>query len=468
VLEAGDAWRERCFLGLVSILSDHALWTLPNLSDLLTRFADHPIIGKRDFFDKLEEQLRGAPVATTQLAAEVLWFLHLFPSGRTLSGATKREQIAKVWSWSGEAIPDTPFLNDAHLHGVGHPGTAYLTHRPSEYEYLLRVFVAFKSLPPAEQGRIVQEDVPWTFMTWLDGQAGSDRRLVRGAILYFLFPDHFERNLSKDHKRQIYASLKGKLGAGDVIRSRTPTLGEYDRAISKIRAALEAERGTKEIDFYDDETKNLWFTTLREGSVKEFTSWLNSYLADRGLQLNQPGRDLKKLDQKRSVDLATGFWANTTFVTSKPPRWLLHLDAAGPHLVASVPNRHRAGVIGYANTEGGDSGALAVRILPVLKLGDDEYLEVERWEWLLLFCFPGGLEPGTSGMAFDNFDPATGVLLYKKREQPYVLAGLLCLNTLEEQLSLSVGGTSRTISYRDATEALRKLINVAPVGGPDE
>lgn len=468
VLEAGDAWRERCFLGASSILTDRGLWTLPNLNDLLARYADHPIAGKRDFLDKLEEQMAGAPAATVQLAAEILWFLHLFPSGRTLSGPTKREQVSKVWSWSGEAVPSSPFLDDAHLHGVGHPGTAYFTHRPAEYEYLIRVFAAFKSLPAAEQGRLVKEDVPWTFMAWLDEQPGSDRRLARGAILYFLFPDHLERNLSKDHKRQIYVSLKGKLAGADAIKSRTPSLGEYDRAIAKIRAALEAERGTQEVDFYDDETKNLWFTTLREGSVKEFMSWLDSYLRDRGLQLNQSGRDIKKLDEKRAIDPATGFWANATSVTSKPPRWLVHLDVTGQDIVASVPDRHRAGVIGYAHTKGGNSGALAVRILPVVKLGESQYQEVERWEWVLLFCFAGGLKPGSAGQAFDNFDTATGVLTYMEQEQPYVFAGLLCLNTGDEQLPVNAGGTPKTISYRDATEALRKLINVAPAGGPDE
>lgn len=468
VLEAGDAWRERCFVGSTSILTDRALWTLFNLNDLIVRYADHPIAGKRDFLDKLQEQLESAPAATTQLAAEVMWFLHLFPSGRTLGAATKREQILKIWSWSGDAAPTSPFLDDAHLHGVGHPGTAYFTHRPSEFEYVIRILIAFKSLPASEQGRLMQEDVPWEFMRWLDSQAGSDRRLARGAILYFLFPDHLERNLSKDHKRQIYNSFKGKLNAGDVITSRTPTLGEYDRAIAGIRAALTRERGTDQIDFYDDETKSFWFTTLREGSVKDFTSWLNTFLVDRGLQLNQPGRDLKKLDEKRVIDPATGFWVNVTFVTSKPPRWLIHFDATGDDLVAYVPDQHRARVIGYANTKGGDSGALAVRILPVLKLAEDQFREIERWEWLLLFCFPGGLEPGSSGEAFDNFDTQSGALTYLKRDQPYIFASLLCLNTPDEHLSVNVGDASKAISYRDATEALKKLIHVASAGGSDE
>lgn len=468
VLEAGDAWRERCFLGSTSILTDRALWTLPNLTDLVTRYAGNPILGKRDFLDKLQEQLKDAPPATTQLAAEVMWFLHLFPSGRTLTAATKREQILKIWSWSGDAVPSTPFLDDAALHGVGHPGTAYFTHRPAEYEYVIRILIAFKSLPAAEQGRLMQENVPWDFMQWLDGQPGSDRRLARGAFLYFLFPDYLERNLSKDHKRQIYNSLKGKLGAEDIIKSRAPSLGEYDRAITQIRAALTKERGTDEIDFYDDETKSFWFNTLREGSVKDFTSTLNTFLADRGLKLNQPGRDLKKLDEKRAIDPATGFWINPSFVTGKPPRWLIHLDATGDVLTAQIPNLHRAEVIGYANSAKGASGALSVRILPVLKLGDAQFREIERWEWLLLFCFPGGLEPGSSGETFDEFDTTTGALTYLDRDQPYIFAGLLCLNTPDEQLSIEVGGVSKVISYRDATEALGNLIHVAAAGGSDE
>lgn len=466
VLEAGDAWRERCFLGNGSILTEHQLWTIENLNNLTVRFSDNPILGStRDFLDKLKEQLTGAQQTTIQLAAEVLWFLHLFPGPTTLKADTKREQIISIWSWSGEGAPISPFLDDAHLHGVGNPGTAYFTRRDAEYDYVVRITTAFKSMLPAEQSRLVSEDVPWRFVDWLDGQPGSDRRLARGALLYFLFPDRLERNLSKDHKRQIYEGLKSKLSLEGVIKSRSPSLPEYDRAISQIRATLEKERGTQQIDFYDDETKNLWFSTLRDASVKYFTSWMNIFLKNRGLQLNQSGRDVKKLDEKRRIETTTGFWVDINYVTSKPPRWLLHLDATGKEVVARVPTEHRSGAIGFANTKGGDSGALAVRILPVFKIGDHEFQVVERWEWLLLFCFESGLEPGSSGEAFDNFDVATGVLTYLKRKQPYIFGSLLCLNSPDEQLSLSVGGIPKVISYREATEAISKLIHFAPSGG---
>lgn len=467
VLEAGDAWRERCFIGSGSIFTDQPLWTLPHLNDLLSRYADNPIQGSRDFFDKLREQMKDAPPVTIELAAEVIWFLHLFPSSSTLKPETKRDQVLNVWSWSGAPAPTSQFLENGPLHGVGNPGTAYFTHRPAEFEYLTRILIAFKSLPAGEQGRLMQEDVPWEFMRWLDGQPGSDRRLVRGAILYFLFPDYLERNMSKDHKQQIYNAFKSRLPAEYVIKSKPPSLSEYERAIAQIRTTLMQERGITQLDFYNDETKNFWFNTLRDSSLKDFTSWVNAFLKDHGLQLNQPGRDLKKLDAKRAIDPTTGFWVNTTFVTSKPPRWLLHFDATADDLVASVPTKHRAGVIGYADTKGGDSGALAVRILPVLKTGEGQFQEIERWEWLLLICFPGGLEPGSSGEAFDDFNVETGALTYFKRDQPYIFGALLCLNTPDERLSIEVDGIPKAITYRDATVALEKLIHVASAGGPN-
>lgn len=122
VLKGADAWRERCFTASMSILTDRPLWTLSNLNDLLTRFTGNPISGSRDFLDKLSEQLKDAPAEIPQLAAEVLWFLNLFPHPGTMKAETKREQIKTVWQWSGEDVPASPFLNDDTLGGVGNPG----------------------------------------------------------------------------------------------------------------------------------------------------------------------------------------------------------------------------------------------------------------------------------------------------------------------------------------------------------
>lgn len=462
VLEAGAAWRERCLVHDGSLVSDKTLWTQANLTDLRDRYSNNSIEdASRDFFDKLREQLDGAPAATIQLAAEVLWILFLFPYPGMMKPSTKREAIQRVWELSGEPLPTSIYLDDAHMHGVGHPGTAYNTHRHAELEYLLRIMLAFKAMPPGDRQALLANDAPWGFIDWLDREEGSDRRLFRNALLYFLFPDDLERNLSKDHRVQIYEAFKAKLSSEERLRGK-PKAVDFERAIHRIREILMRERETEQMDFYEKDIMPQWFTSYRAASTKEFTSWLNAFLDDRGLQLNQCGRDIKSLDDQRAVNPSSGFWENVSFVTSKPPRWLLHLDITGEQIVAKVPDQHRAGVIGFANTKGGKSAALTVRILPVMRTGPEAYRVIEHWEWLLLFCFPGGLEPGSSGEAFESFDPATGNLTYLKKDQPYIASALLCLNSPDDTVSEQVNGTMKTITYREATEALAKLIIVKP------
>lgn len=468
VLEGADAWRERCFVGHGSIFTDRQLWTVDHLDNLLARFSSNPIVGSsRDFLDKLAEQLKGAPSDVTQLAAEVIWFLFLFPSPAIMKAATKRETIQTIWSWSGEAVPDSKYLDDAHLAGVGHPGTAFLTRRPSEFDYVLRIVIAFKRLPVTEQQRLLKEDVPWTFGAWLDQQEGSDRRLARNVFLYFIFPDYIERNLSRGHRHQIYEAFKGKLPDDKRIRSRNRSLLDYDRAMGEIRHVLEHERGTKEVDFYEDDIKNQWFSSYRDGARKNFTSWLDGYLIDRGLRLNQSGRDtsMEKLRKNDAIAPETGFWSDDSGLTAKPPRWLIHFDLTSPQLKATVPDQHRSRVVGFANTKGGDSGALAVRILPVAKIEKSAFTAIETWEWLLLFCFPGGLKPGSAAQAFDDFNTDDGTLTYMGEAIPYIFSGLLCLNAPEESFSVNVGGKVKTINYREATDELEKLIHASSNGG---
>ena len=203
-------------------------------------------------------------------------------------------------------------LRDDYLGGVGHPGTACIR-RPSEFEYVIRTVLAFKKLPPAEQRRLLENDPPWTFGEWLDRQEGSDRQLARNVFLYLLFPDDIERNLSREHRQQIYEALKAKLRPEQRIRGRVKTLLDYDRAIRQIRAVLEDELHTREVSFYKPEIKNQWFPGFRDGRRREFTSWLDNFLKKRGLRLNQSGRDtsIEKLRKDESNSLNQAFGSRT-------------------------------------------------------------------------------------------------------------------------------------------------------------
>lgn len=464
VLAAAQEWRDRCLLADGSIFSERKLWTVDNLKEIQRRFEGNPIKGSsKDFIEKLQVQMSGAERDVIQLAAEIVWFLFLFPSPSSMKADTKRNAVQIIWSWSGENIPnDAPQLNDETLTGVGHPGTAYLTHRPSEFGYVLRVVSAFKSLPQALQRSLLLADTPWEFAEWLDGQEGSDRRLARNVFLYFLFPDYIERNTSRSHRQQIYESFKNKIPEQARIRGRSRSLLDYDRAIYAIRKVLEEERGSAEFDFYLDDVKGLWFAGYRDGKRKDFTAWLETYLQDRGLRLNQSGRDtsIEKINGNEGVSLETGFWSEESGYTAKPPRWLVHLDVSGESITASIPNRHRSGAIGFANTTKADSGALAVRILTLVKTDDKTYQAIQNWEWLLLFCFPKGLKPGSAAQTFDDFNPVSGALTYMGEQIPYIFCGLLSLNEPDEKYSIEISGKKRTLSYREVTEALASFINV--------
>ena len=95
----------------------------------------------------------------------------------------------------------------------------------------------------------------WDFADWLDDIEGAEQRQIRHMLLSFLFPDHFERIVSRGHKSQIVEKLKDRAPA---LPARVRTNGEIDRALYAIRNALEDEYGTQEIDFYCPPLESLW------------------------------------------------------------------------------------------------------------------------------------------------------------------------------------------------------------------
>jgi hypothetical protein len=427
VLKAADVWRERCVLGDKSLLSDEALWTFDNIRDLKTRFSDHPIEGSdRDFYDKLKEQLDKAQAQVIRLAAEVTWFLDLFPHYSKFGVEKKLEHIRTVWGWSGAPLPKSPYLDPPCLMGVGNPGTAYLTRRNEQYGFFLDVFERWKILAQAERERLMTEDAPWTFVQWLDGIPHSEQRPMRNAILYFLFPDTLERNLSNQHRRQIVYALQYKIPLKFRPKSSPPTLLECDRALFALRQVFESELKTK----------------------------------NYGLELSMCGSKKKRLSDCYPVDASTGFWENPADATNKPLRWILHLAIEGDHLVAKLPGKPGNRRIAFANTAQGLTGGVTARIVPAIKLGDGKYVFYETWEWLILFCFLPALNEGSSGQLFDDFDPATGELRYKNKKQNYIAAALITLHDRDDEFVSE--NLPRPIQYGEATAAIIELINAVP------
>ncbi len=461
VLQGSDSWRERCFLADGSLFGNEALWTLDNIRELKRRFLDNPIKGaERTFYEKLKDQLEGASSEVIRLAAELVWLLLLFPDARSTKPDTKLVQIREVWEWSGTALPESPYFREKALLGVGHPGTAYLTRRYEQFAFMLEVVDRWKALTQAEQTRLMNEDVPWLFMEWLDQFDKADRRPVRNAILYFLFPDHLERNLSNGHRRQIVNAMKHRLPEHLLPRGRNPPLQEMDRAISELRKGFEVELGSKELDFYRPPLHSMWFSGIREKARTEISTRLKRMLSEYDLELRQCGSKKKTLHDCKPTNETTGFWDSPTDASNKPLRWLLHLELVKDRVIARVPNEHGARRIAFANTAQGTSGGVTTRIVPAIQLREEKFVFYETWEWLLLYCFLPALPAGSSGQLFDKFDETSGSLTYMGKEQQYIAASLITLQ--DDDNEFSDPDLPRAIKYSEATEAIAKLIHIAP------
>lgn len=69
IVNAAEAWKQRCMFANGSVLSDQSIWTKDNFDTLKRLFVDNPILGDRSFYEKLEEQISGAAPAKTKIIA---------------------------------------------------------------------------------------------------------------------------------------------------------------------------------------------------------------------------------------------------------------------------------------------------------------------------------------------------------------------------------------------------------------
>ncbi|WP_145145489.1 hypothetical protein [Roseomonas gilardii] len=464
VLEAASEWRSRCVLDDGSILGDERLWTAEGLTALRDLFRTNPIEGAdRTFYDKLHEQLTGSAPSLMHLAAEVIWLLLLFPHHSKYGPERKVERVREVWGWAGDA-PSSRFLEHPALMGVGNPGAAYLTRFPDEFSFVLDTMVAWKALPATERTSLMSgAEAPWRFAEWLEQIPGSERRPVRHAILFFLFPDNFENSVTTSHKRQVIAAFRMELPADVRPRSTSPTPLECDRALYALRKKLELQQGNQQINFYKSPYAQRWQTGVRDEARSLIASGLTTILKEHGLEARMCGSKKRTLADCGEVSESTGFWAKPTDATNKPLRWIIHLKWEEGCLVAGLAGQHGDKRIAFANTAGGTSGMVATRIIPAIALDDGSFAFYEAWEWTLLLGFLPALPAGSSGQLLGDFDPSSGTLDYMGRRQTYVAAALVALSEGED--TFEHANLSRPIRYSDATAALAEFVRVDPASG---
>ncbi len=254
ILEAASFWKNECLMTKGSVFSEESIWTLENIEALEKYFSDNPLDGEGDFFSKLEMQIEPTLPPVKKLAAEMLWLMFLCSSNVTAK--KKRENVLRVWSWSGEELSaEHSMLGDDVLLGVGSSGTSYNTNRWRELVYFIRICKIFISLPEAQKEQLLGNG--WDFAEWLTNIEGTESRQLRHMLLYLLFPDDFERIFGGTDRKSIVKAFTNFAAT----KINQMSLLEMDHLLAEIRQDQGVQFGTTEIDFYEAPLVQLWRKT---------------------------------------------------------------------------------------------------------------------------------------------------------------------------------------------------------------
>ncbi len=247
IYPVADAFRANCLLHDGSLLFEgSSVWRPEALEQIRKVFVANNIKGDQSFIVKFKDQVGKAGPEVVRLAAEVLCVYFLFPSN--VGGTRKRQVVNEVLGWAGDSLPDSHPVSSAFSNGIGSGGQGYNTRRPFEIAFLIDLVIAWKKLPQDRQAAVAAD--PWLFQEFVDSIDDAESKQLRHMLLYLLFPDHFERIASGNHKRRIIKAFSG------LIDSEPE---DEDRAILAIRADLEKLFPNQRLDFYWSPLVEAWY-----------------------------------------------------------------------------------------------------------------------------------------------------------------------------------------------------------------
>ena len=250
---AGD-WQRKCLLEGTSLLwPGEQVWTKEVLDSFRACFIEQPDESADSFEEKFRRQLAPEGALVTKLAAELILVHFLFPS--SVSGKRKRELIEKIVSWKALEIPaGAEKILEPLEGGIGDTGVGYNFRRDLEIAFLAET--ALKLVAKLDEERRGILDDHTQFRNLLDQVSGDSTRQGRDVLLHLLYPDHYERIASRNHKQQITEAFSEILTGTDVDVPE-----DMDDKIYAIRDRLEQLLPGQELDFYLEPLRQCWYVT---------------------------------------------------------------------------------------------------------------------------------------------------------------------------------------------------------------
>jgi len=171
----------------------------------------------------------------------------------------------------------------------------------------------------------------------------------------------------------------------------------------------------------------------------------------------------RDLELSEPISEKTGYWATPSNISSKPPRWIVRIDATGSELTVDLARNEEgeplqgAGTVGYINNGQGRCALAAFRLMPSVKLDEGSYTFPSEWEWIVQFAFGRPLPVGTSGDSLSDFSAERSEIFYKGRgdaKSSVKIQQISLVMTLAPRQPLELP-SGRTITYEEATDALQ-------------
>ena len=261
ILDAADEWKTRCLLESGSVFTDESLWTPENIGELEQLVLDiesPPTTGTWGLkgWEQLKEKLTGIRPELVRLAAEVFWFVSLYPDSNSKPPSWKRERINELWTMTAPSVRMTRqhLIDDDVLRGVAKVSPRHWwIYFP--FTYVLKMVRLWNTEPPPVDLRRDPPDRPQEFIRWLRQAVDyrKERRPMRSAVLYLVFPDYVERVETAVQKRRIidaFGDTNQKASGKDSVTE--------DEVVYEIRKRLEDEMETNEVDFFQPPLADRW------------------------------------------------------------------------------------------------------------------------------------------------------------------------------------------------------------------
>lgn len=312
--EAGEVITHMLGDGRSVIDPTATIWTAEAAEELRSRIGDNLIVGSgQGQWDKLDQQLQGAPRDVVLLAAEIV-FLREHPL-RSVLPETRRAHVDRVLSHL-----DSPVTVPAHMStwlarptGIAgfEPGSWYNGAMWRHVTWTASFVRYWQGLLEGE--REVARADPWKLQQVMLSSS-NDRSDIRNALQFLARPDIFEPIASAGMKQKIRDGLADRIGGAT---GSDPA--SIDRDLLAIRTAL-ARSVEGPFHFWTPGVEELWDSPAGEPALAATDVATLAEPRPRHYWLYSPGAQASEWEEFSTSDIMAIGWDELDNLASYPSR----------------------------------------------------------------------------------------------------------------------------------------------------